>query len=198
MRPRGRVPVAFEVPAGLELPLHIWGVRKLASPLEPEVGLGAVAEGGGLFIDRSVSRQLGLEDDDVADILRRCRDELASRTTRLREGAGPHDLRGKSLIVVDDGIANGGTVRAAVDGLRQAGTRSVVVAVPVAPRSVLRDLYREGIDVVCRVACDQCGSVGRWYREFPQVPDDQVISLVRTRGRSGGGPACDPLPALRP
>lgn len=178
--PRGGVPVAVEVAAALSAPLELLLVRKLGAPGEPEYGLGAVVDG--------IEPQVVLN-EEAMQVVQPSPDYLEAETQRqLREierrrqvylGVRPPlALRDRDVIVVDDGIATGGTVRAALKGLRQAGAGRIVLAVPMAPAPLLETLRAEADAVVCVLTPEHPGSVGRYYQRFPQLDDAEVIALL--------------------
>ncbi|HLU65723.1 MAG TPA: phosphoribosyltransferase [Kofleriaceae bacterium] len=187
--PRGGVPVAFEIASALGAPLDVWVVRKLGVPFQPELGMGALAEGPALYLDRELIAQLGLGDEQVLAVARREQMELERRVARFRRGAPPPDVRGRTVIVVDDGIATGGTTRAAIEGLRARGAGRVVLAVPVASPDVI-DRFRSVADeVVCLAMPRHLMAIGAWYDDFRQVSDEQVLDLLEAaRERREGAP----------
>jgi putative phosphoribosyl transferase len=178
--PRGGVPVAAEVAAVLEAPLDVVVVRKLGLPWQPELAIGAVGEGGVRAVNPDVA---GLVAPQVVERLATAETAEVERRVRAWRGSGPgHALRGRTVVLVDDGIATGATVRAAVSVLRAAGVRSVVLAVPVAVQQVAERLRREVDQLVCLAEPGELGSVGSWYVDFDQVTDDEVrLLLERTR-----------------
>jgi len=176
--PRGGIPVADEVAHTLCAPLDIWVVRKIGVPLQPELGMGAVAEGPSLYLDRQLIRTLGLGDDVVAEAVRREVDEIDRRVQRLRGGAPAPDVRGRTAILVDDGIAMGGTMRAAIAAVRKAGAARVVVAVPVASPAVLDSMRRDVDELICLHRPRELRAIGAWYIDFAQVSDQEVIRLL--------------------
>lgn len=180
--PRGGVPVAFEVAQALGVPLDVFVVRKLGVPFQPELAMGALASGGILVRNERV---LGMFPDAEQSLERaRIREAavIAERERRYR-GARPRvDPSGRTVIVVDDGIATGSTVKAAVRALRAAGAARVVVAVPVAPPDTLRELESLADDVVCLQAPQGFSAVGHWYDDFSQTPDEEVERLLSQAG----------------
>jgi len=176
--PRGGVPVAAEVARALHAPLDVLVVRKLGVPGHEELAMGAVASGGGRVVNASILRDLGLGDDAVERVERDERTELARRE-RLFRGARPSpDLRGKTAVLVDDGIATGATMRAAVAALGNGPVARVVVATPVAAPEAAAMLRREADEVVCLGTPEDFVAVGRWYRDFPQTSDAEVRELL--------------------
>ncbi len=175
---RGGVPVAREVAAALNAPLDVFLVRKLGVPGWSELAMGAVASGGALVMNDDVVSGLRVTDEQVREVIVAERAELARRERAYRGGRPSADPRGKTVILVDDGIATGASMLAAVRAVRAAGAGSVVVAVPVGPRSTCRSLAREADDVVCASMPPGFEAVGQVYRDFHQVSDDEVRGLL--------------------
>jgi predicted phosphoribosyltransferase len=180
--PRGGVPVGFEVAGALAAPLDVLVVRKLGAPRNPELGVGAIAEGGAAVFDVAAAASAGMAQAALDATLRREREELRRRVERYRGGRARIDLRGRTVIVVDDGLATGLSALAAVRALRAEGVARIVVAVPVGARESIAMLGAEADEVVCHTIPAQLLSVGRWYADFSPVSDDEVISLL-----AGGG-----------
>jgi putative phosphoribosyl transferase len=176
--PRGGVPVAYEVARELKAPLDVWVVRKVGAPGQPELGLGAVAEGGALYLDRNLMRLLGLSEAEVLRTAEREARDVARRIQRFRGSHPPPDLQGRTVLVVDDGIATGGTVRAALRALKQGRPAKVVLAVPVAPAESLEALRPEADEVVCVHPAAFMRSVGEFYEDFSQTSDAEVQELL--------------------
>lgn len=179
--PRGGVPVAVEVAEALDMPLEVIGVRKVGAPWQPELGLGAVAEGGGVYLDERGLRQYGIRQEDLSDAIDEKRREVAQNVARYRGDRPLPDLKDRTVIVVDDGLATGVTARAAVRAVRNLGAQRVVLAIPVCSATGLDDLAREADEVVCVLAPEHFAAVGQWYDNFDQVNDDEVLdALART------------------
>lgn len=170
---RGGVPVGFEVADRLHIPLDVIVARKLGVPWQPELAMGAVA-GNARILDQRMIRELGIPDEDVEEITRREQAEMAKREHSYRGGKPPLDLHGQTAILVDDGLATGSTMLAAVGHARELGARSVIVAVPVGSGQACGRLRREADDVVCLAVPEQFYAVGEWYRDFRQVSDSEV------------------------
>jgi putative phosphoribosyl transferase len=179
--PRGGVPVGYEVARELNAPLDVWVVRKVGVPWHPELGVGAVAEGGYTYIARGMLDALGLSEADLADTIERERLEVERRVRLFRAGRARPRLSGRDVLLVDDGIATGGTVRAAVASLRDQGPRRIVLAVPVAAPDTLEELAPEVDDSVCLLAPTAMHAIGLWYRDFRQVSNDEVVRLLAQR-----------------
>lgn len=173
---RGGVPIAAEVAAGLHAPLDVFVVRKLGVPQWPELAMGAVASGGGLVINTDLVDRLGIDDDTIAETIRRETAEIERREQAYRGGREMPELSGRTVILVDDGIATGASMLAAVRAVRAA--RRVVVAVPVGPPTLSSQLRDEADEVVCTSSPPQFEAVGQAFVDFHQVSDDEVRRLL--------------------
>ena len=176
--PRGGVPVAAVVAAALGAELDVVLVRKIGAPEREELAVGAIGEDGVTVRNDAVLRELGISWSDLTDRIEHERAEIRRRAAVLRPGARP-DLRGRTVILVDDGIATGATVVAALRVLRDLGATRIVLAVPVAPPESLAALAPLADEVVCPMTPKRFAAVGQWYDDFTQVPDDQVRTLLR-------------------
>ncbi|MBZ4420240.1 phosphoribosyltransferase [Myxococcus sp. RHSTA-1-4] len=181
--PRGGVPVAYEVAAALGAPLDVCVVRKVGAPGFEELGMGAVAEGGIAFLNPRLMEEVGVTEDELKETIRRKSAEVEERVARFRGGAEPPALEGKTVILVDDGIATGGTVRAAIQALQVRRPGRLVLAVPVAATQTLEELQPRVDDVVCVFPTPELYAIGQWYSDFRQVPDEDVVELLE-RARS--------------
>jgi putative phosphoribosyl transferase len=176
--PRGGVPVAYEVAAGLDAPLDVFVVRKLGVPYQPELAMGAIASGGILVRNEDVLRALGSAEHALAAVERAERVEL-ERRERLYRGERPATaVVGRDVVVVDDGLATGATMKAAVLALRQAGASHIIVAVPVGPPETCEELEKLADEVICLQRPARFMAVGQWYEEFGQTTDDEVRQLL--------------------
>jgi len=176
--PRGGVPVGFEIARSLHAPLEILAVRKLGAPGNPELGVGAVAEDGTGVLDPRSAGTHGMTQAALDATLERESRELRRRVERYRGGRPPMVVRGRVVIVVDDGLATGLTGLAAVGALRERGARLIVVAVPVASGEAVSMLAEAADRIVCLEVPSPLFGVGRWYRDFTPVSDEQVLALL--------------------
>lgn len=176
--PRGGMPVAFEVALSLSCPLDVLVVRKVGVPFQPELAMGAIAEGGVVVRNREVIEVTGITEDEFSRVAARERLELERRVAAYRVAAEPIAPSGHTAIVVDDGIATGSTALAAVEILREQGASAVWLAVPVAPRDSLGRLEQHADRLVILSRPRDFGAVGVWYRNFTQTSDDEVRSLL--------------------
>jgi predicted phosphoribosyltransferase len=176
--PRGGVPVAFEVAQALPAPLDVFLVRKLGVPGQEELAMGAIASGGVRVLNHSILGLLLLDERDVEAVAAREQRELARREQAYREDRAEPALAGKVVIVIDDGLATGATMRAAVAALRQRQPARVVVAVPVGAADTCALLREEADEVVCLRSPEPFGGVGLWYDDFSQTSDDEVRALL--------------------
>jgi len=176
--PRGGVPVAFEVAQRLGAPLDVLVVRKLGAPFNPELAIGAIARGGVRVVDSDSIAYLDIEPDAIERILFREQTELERRERLYRAGKPPLDLRGKTAILVDDGIATGSTMEAAVLAARAGGAAKVVAAAPTASRDACVMLRRSADAVEVLAIPEPYIAVGAWYAAFPQLEDEEVIELL--------------------
>lgn len=179
--PRGGVPVAAEVAGALDAPLDVFIVRKLGVPGHEELAMGAIASGGVRVMNANVLAHIPVAPQLIESVAAREQQELERRERSYRGAKPPLDVSGKTVIVVDDGLATGSTMRAAVAALQKMSPRSIVVAVPVAARQTCEDFQREGIDVVCLRTPEPFEAVGLWYEDFSQTEDREVHDLLAGR-----------------
>ncbi len=177
--PRGGVPVAFEVAVALDAPLDVFLVRKLGAPGQEELAMGAIASGGVRTLNPAVIESLRISPEEIDRTARSEERELRRREISYREDRPPLDLSGRIVILVDDGLATGSSMRAAVEAVRKLAPERIVVAVPVAPPSTAREMRRVADDVVCVATPEPFYSVGRFYEEFEQTTDEEVRDLLR-------------------
>lgn len=183
---RGGVPVAAEVAEVLQAPLDVFVVRKLGVPGREELAIGAIASGGIRVMNDQVLRSLGLRPETVEEVARREEAELRRRERLFRGDLPAAALQGRIAILVDDGLATGASMKAAVRAVREAKPAAVVVAVPVAPPDASRELEAQADRVVCLETPQWFQAVGAWYDEFPQVADEEVRKIL-ARARAPGG-----------
>ncbi|HXE91679.1 MAG TPA: phosphoribosyltransferase [Terriglobales bacterium] len=177
--PRGGVAVGFEVATALEVPLDVFLVRKLGVPFQPELAMGAIASGGTRVLNPLVTDALAIAPEVLESVIAREQDELERRERVYRQGRPKLDVKGKTAILVDDGIATGSTMRAAVLALREQGVKEIVVAVPVAPQSALAELGSLADELVCVLEPSEFLAIGEWYQDFSQLTDEDVNELLR-------------------
>ena len=176
--PRGGVPVAFEVARALHAPLDAFVVRKLGVPGHEELAMGAIASGGVLVIEPSVVEDLSIPMEVVLDVAAREEQERLRRESEYRGDRPAPEVRGRTVILVDDGLATGSTMRAAVAALRKLQPAKIVVAVPVAVRSTCEELAEEVDEIVCARTPEPFYGVGEWYADFSQTTDEEVRELL--------------------
>jgi len=192
--PRGGVPVAFEVAQRLGAPLDVFIVRKLGVPGFEELAVGAIASGGVRVLNEDVMRALPNADELIESVTERETVELDRREQTYRNGRAAPELRDRIVILVDDGLATGATMRAAVKALRQRGVAKIVVAVPVGPPDTCREFEDEADETVCASTPEFFQAVGQYYEDFSQTSDEEVRELL-ARGvqeqstRQAAGPA---------
>ena len=176
--PRGGVPVAFEIAVALDAPLDVFVVRKLGLPGHEEFGIGAIASGGVRVVDESVLRAYGVDSRTLEEITEREQRELERRERRYRDDRPFPAIQDRVVILVDDGLATGSTMRAAVAALRAEGPREIVVAVPVGAPETCSAMARLADDVVCLTTPEPFYAVGLWYENFDQTDDAEVHDLL--------------------
>jgi putative phosphoribosyl transferase len=187
--PRGGVPVAYEVATALSAPLGVFVVRKIGVPGHEELAMGAIASGGVLVLDENIVRALGLDRAQLEHAIASEVRELQRRQAAYDEGDGKLDLEGKTVILVDDGLATGSTMRAAAEAVERLDPARVVVAVPVASEQTC-DAFRDVVDeIVCGVTPTPFHAVGLWYDDFTQTSDEEVRDLLaRAKEHVGSSP----------
>jgi len=176
--PRGGVPVGAEVAEALHAPLDVFVVRKLGTPDQEELGFGAVATGGTRILNRELIDYLHLSDEVIQRVTEREQKEVERREQLYRQGRTPIAVEGRTLVLVDDGLATGASMLAAVRALRAQGAGRIIVAVPVAARSTCDEFRKEGVDVICTATPHPFGAVGIWYEDFAEVSDEDVQKLL--------------------
>src|SRR5215211_1690705 len=186
--PRGGVPVGYEISRSLGAPLDVFVARKLGAPGQPEFGIGAVAKGGVRVLNEDAVEALGITEEYIERAAEEQTAEIERRLRLLRgEGRPEPEVRGRTAILVDDGLATGVTARAAVEALRLRGPRRLVLAAPVCAAQTA-ELLRPGVDeLVCLESPTDLGAIGFWYRDFQQTTDEEVVELLeRARSERGG------------
>jgi putative phosphoribosyl transferase len=176
--PRGGIPVAYEVARQLDAPLDVLVVRKLGVPGQEELAMGAIASGGIQVLDRYILEQLGISTDAVRSAIARATAELARRERMFRGDREPVDVRGRTVILVDDGLATGSTMAAAIEALRTRDPARSVVAVPVGSPEVCEGFRARVDEVVCLMTPRWMRAVGLWYEDFEQTSDAEVRELL--------------------
>ena len=176
--PRGGVPVAAEVARALRAPLDVIIVRKLGVPFQPELGMGAIGEDGAHVINDEVVRMAGVSAAEIAAVETRERAELERRAGRFRRGRLPAILEGRTVLIVDDGIATGSTAMAACQVARARGAARVVLAVPVAPLGWDLDMAGAADELIALETPEPFGAIGRFYQDFSQTTDEEVIACL--------------------
>jgi len=176
--PRGGVPVARVVADRLGAPLDVLVARKLGAPSQPELGIGAIAEGGGAALSADTVRALRISEDDIQRLIEREQAELQRRVERYRGGRLLPHLGGRDVVLVDDGLATGVTAEAALGALRAQHPARLILAVPVGPPEAARRLAPPADEVVCVVLTRHLVAVGTWYHDFTQTTDAEVVELL--------------------
>jgi putative phosphoribosyl transferase len=182
--PRGGIPVAYEVATALGVPLDAYLVRKLGVPHHSELAMGAIASGGLRHLNTSIIQGCNIGPETLERVTQQEWKELQRRDLKYREGRLPLSVEGQIVILVDDGIATGATMLAALESLRQHGPQKIVVAVPVGPVETIQTLNQLADEVVCLITPTPFNAVGEWYADFSQTSDDEVCYL-RSQGLSG-------------
>ena len=176
--PRGGVPLAYEIAETLSLPLDVWLVRKLGVPGHEELAMGAIALGGVCHINEDVVNLMGITPGQIDRAIETENKELQRRNEAYRDSRSALLIDGKTIIVVDDGLATGATMRAAVESLRQAKAAYIIVAVPVGSASTCEELKSVADEVICLYKPTPFYGVGQWYKDFSQLDDDAVRELL--------------------
>lgn len=184
--PRGGVPVAAEVATAIQAPLEVFVARKIGAPSQPELGIGAIAEGGAVVLTQHLVEALGLTDERLAELTAVEQQELERRVALYRAGRPLPDLHDRDVVLVDDGLATGVTAAAALRALAGRGPRRLVLAVPVcAPET--RERLGDLADVICLTSPEGFRAVGLWYDDFDQTSDETVLALLAGAPSSTGG-----------
>jgi len=184
--PRGGLPVAFEIARALNAPLDVFLVRKLGVPGQEELAMGAVASGGVRVMNDDVLGYLNISDGVIEDVVAQELRELERRERAYRGGRPAANVAGRTVIVVDDGLATGATMRAGVKALRGLGASRVIVAVPVAPREAYEEFQQEMDEIVCLSTPSPFWAIGQWYEDFSQLTDEEVCDYLDRAARLAG------------
>lgn len=192
--PRGGVPIGFEVAAALKAPLDVLLARKIGAPGNPELGMGAVAEGGVRVLSEEVLRGLLVSQEELEHSSSTAEAELRRRVRLYRDDRPPIALEGRTAIVVDDGLATGGTALAAIRAARARGAARVLLATPVGAPSTAQALAAEADEVICLLQPEPMWAIGMWYQDFSQVPDNEVMMLLAASRENAASPAPEHMP----
>lgn len=184
--PRGGVPVAFEVAKFLDAPLDVFLVRKLGFPGHEEAAMGAIASGGVIVLNESMLQGSAISDYIIHDVAQRELQELQRREEAYRAGMPEIDVSGRTVILVDDGLATGSTMRAAAQALKKQNPKRLIVAVPVGAADTCEEFRSEVDEIICGVAPDAFRAVGMWYEDFSQTSDEEVQWLVEQASERSG------------
>lgn len=192
--PRGGVPVAFEVAVRLAAPLDVFLVRKLGVPGHEELAMGAIASGGIQVVNESLIARLGISRRALETVITRERRELQRRELAYRDGRAPLEVAGRTVILIDDGLATGSTMKAAIAGLRKLGPGRIVVAVPVAAQESCAEIGAQVDELVCLATPEPFYGVGLWYDQFPQIDDAEVHALLTAAALTSPPTSADHAP----
>jgi predicted phosphoribosyltransferase len=184
--PRGGVVVADEIARALGAPLDVIVARKIGAPGQPELGIGAIAPGGVRVLDDFTIRYLGVQPEAIERITLAEQAEMERRLRAYRGDRPPPDLAGRTVVIVDDGLATGVTARAAVRSARAQGAANIVLAVPVCAKETAESMGREVDEMICGVTPPHFRAVGYWYRDFSQTTDEEVMEILRRHQGAGG------------
>lgn len=176
--PRGGVPLGVEIAKALHAPLDIFLVRKLGAPGHKEFAIGALAENGVRFIDRQVTHELGISEAVIEQTASEEQQELDRRKQRYRGKKLPLEIAGRIVVIVDDGLATGASMKAAIQAIRKQHPQKILVAVPVGAKDTCKELKQLADEVICLITPEPFYAVGLWYENFPQLTDADVITLL--------------------
>lgn len=183
--PRGGVVVAYEVARELQLPLDIFVVRKLGVPGYEELAMGAIASGGVRVMNQDVLKMINISEDKIEDAVKKEERELDRREKAYRENRPGIDIKSKIIILIDDGLATGATMRAAISALNKQHPRKIIIAVPVASPETCEDFRSKVDELICALTPPYFHAVGEWYEDFPQNTDEEVQQLLREANKAG-------------
>lgn len=176
--PRGGLPVAFEVAKVIQAPIDVFLVRKLGVPTHEELAMGAIAQGGIQYLNTDIINNTGVADEDIQAVVVKEQQELERRYAKYRGSRKPYNVKNKTVILVDDGLATGATARAAVLALRTQAPKKIIVAAPVSARDTYEEMAQIADEVICIETPEWFNAVGQWYKEFPQTTDEEVIHIL--------------------
>lgn len=177
--PRGGVPIGYEIASTLDLPLDIFIVRKLGVPWHEELAMGALASGGVIVFNEDILRDLAIPPSEINRIIQTEKSELERRETKYRGNRPFTDIRHQTVILVDDGIATGASIRAAIKAIKQLSPTKIILAVPVAAQTTCRELTKKVDQLICPLQPVDFEAVAKWYDDFPQTSDEEVIRLLQ-------------------
>jgi len=178
--PRGGVPVGYEIATYLGVPMDVLIARKLGAPGQPELGIGAIAPGGIRVLDDRLIRLLGVSKEYIEKVSQEEAQELQRRTQEYRDGRPDIPLEGKTVIIVDDGLATGVTARAAVESVRRRNPKKIILAIPVCASQAIPFMRSLVDELVCLLTPSELGAVGLWYSDFRQISDEEVKRLIES------------------
>ena len=176
--PRGGIPVAYEVAKALELPLDVFIVRKLGVPGQPELAMGAIASGDIKVMNESVVRNAGISDQQIEEVAHKEKEELKKREKAYRGARPDIDLQGKTVLIVDDGLATGASMRAAISALREHNPKKIIAAIPTAPRDTCQEFESEVDQIICLRTPSPFWGVGGSYQNFSQTTNKEVRTFL--------------------
>ena len=186
--PRGGVVVGYEIAKALNLPLDVIIPHKIGAPDNPELAIGAMTEDGTIILDKELTTYLGVPQDYIKEESERQKSEIERRLKFYRQNAPYPNLRGLDVIIVDDGIATGSTMKAALASVKNRGAKTVTVAVPVGPPSTIKELIKQADRVVCIYTPEFFQAIGQFYEDFGQTTDQEVIQLLKQNQKNQQGP----------
>ena len=177
--PRGGVVTAYEIAQELNLPLDIIVPRKIGAPFNPELAVGALTEDGQVDLDKSLMRSLNISENDLTKTIEDEKKEAQRRLGLYRHNKSPRNLQNKIVILVDDGIATGATIKASIKSIQKDNAQKIIVAVPVAPPETVRNLKQLVDEIICLLEPENLGAIGQFYEQFGQTSDEEVITLLK-------------------
>jgi putative phosphoribosyl transferase len=194
--PRGGVPVAYEVAQTLAVPMDLWLVRKLGVPGQEELAMGAIAGNDTRVLNRDIISVLNIDRTTIEAVIVKEQAELERRNLLYRQGRPSPNIEGKTIIIIDDGLATGATMRAAIASLRHAGAARIIAAVPVGAAATCGKIEQEADELVCLYTPEPFYGVGQWYSDFSQTPDESVLALLESAAKSQGSASIKPEKTL--